>query len=58
VLNKIAAVIFVGLILGKLFFRRQLRAFGKRLDGLVNAILISIAVLYSIQLVLWLTGRR
>jgi len=58
VLGKVLAFAFVGLVLGKLFFRRQLRAFGKWLDGIVNAFIVAIAIAYSIQLVIYLVTRR
>ena len=57
VLFKILAVAFVLLVAGKLFFRPQLRAFGKWFDGAINAMLIAIAVGCSIQLVVYLANR-
>jgi len=58
VLGKVLALAFVSLVLGKLFFRRQLKAFGRWLDGIVNAFIVAIAVAYSIQLVIYLVTRR
>ena len=57
-LGKVLALAFVSLVLGKLFFRRQLKAFGRWLDGIVNAFIVAIAIAYSIQLVIYLVTRR
>lgn len=38
-----------------MFFRPQLKALGRWLDGFVNAMLIAIAVAYAVQLALLLT---
>lgn len=57
VLNKLLAFAFVGLIVGKMFFRPQLKALGKWLDGVVNAFLIAIVIAYSLQLLIYLTSR-
>lgn len=57
-LSKLLAIALVGLIVGKLFFGVRLRALAKWLDGVVNACIIAIAVVYSIQLVLYLVSRR
>lgn len=56
VLNKLLAIAFVVLILGKLFFRPQLGALKRWFDGVVNAMLIAIALVYALQLVLYLTA--
>lgn len=56
-LNKVLAIAFVGLVLGKLFFRPQLRALGKWFDGVINAFLIAIVIAYSIQLFIYLSSR-
>ena len=52
VINKLLALAFVALVLGKLLFRPQLKAVGRWLDGAVNAMLIAIAIAYSLQLAL------
>ncbi len=56
-LNKLLSVAFIGLVLGKLFFRPQLKALGKWLDGVVNAFLIAIVIAYLLQLLIFLTSR-
>ena len=56
-LNKVLALAFVGLVLGKLFFRPQFKAIGKWFDGLVNAFLIAIAIAYLIQLFVFLSSH-
>ena len=56
-LNKVLATIFIGLIVGKFFFRPQLRALGRWLDGVINAFLLAIVIVYSIQLVVFLLTR-
>jgi hypothetical protein len=54
-INRILAFAFVALILGKLFFRPQLKALGRWLDGVVNAMLIAIVLAYAVQLGILLT---
>jgi hypothetical protein len=56
VLNKLLALAFVVLLLGKLFFKPQLRSLGRWLDGVVNAMLIAISVAYALQIVIWVTS--
>jgi hypothetical protein len=55
-LNKILTVGFLLLIVGKLFFRPQLSAVRKWFDGVINAMLIAIAIAYAIQVALWLSS--
>lgn len=55
VLNKILLAAFVFLVLGKMFFRPQLLAVKKWFDGVINAMLIAIAIVYTVQLALWLS---
>ena len=55
-LNKILGLVFVGLLVGKVIFKPQLRHVKKWFDGVVNAMLIAIAIVYSLQLALWLTS--
>lgn len=55
-LNKLLAIAFVVLIVGKLFFRPQLGALKQWFDGVINAMLIAIVVVYAVQLVLYLTA--
>lgn len=54
VISKLLAFAFVLLFVGKMFFKPQLRAFGKWLDGAVNAMLVAIALVWGIQLVIYL----
>ena len=56
-LIKLLALAFVFLLVGKLLFRPQLRALGKWLDGVVNAMLIAIVVVYALHLVIYLSAR-
>lgn len=46
---------FVALVVGKLLFRPQLKTLGRWLDGVVNALLIAIAIAYTLQIVIVLT---
>ncbi|HEX9619771.1 MAG TPA: hypothetical protein VF989_06535 [Polyangiaceae bacterium] len=55
-LSKLLVISFLGLLVTRLLFFRQLRAFGKWFEGFINALLIAIALAYALQLVLWLTG--
>jgi hypothetical protein len=55
-LNKILTICFFLLLLGKLFFRPQLSAVRKWFDGVINAMLIAIAIVYAIQVALWLSA--
>ncbi len=54
-LNKLLALAFIGLLLGKVFFKPQLRAFARWFDGVINAFIIAIAIVYTVQIILWLT---
>ncbi|HMR75660.1 MAG TPA: hypothetical protein PKD61_11115 [Polyangiaceae bacterium] len=56
-LLKVLAIAFVLLIAGKLLFKPQLRAFGKWFDGLVNAVLIALAVSSALQLIVYCANR-
>lgn len=56
-LLKVLAIAFVLLIAGKLMFKPQLRAFGKWFDGLVNAVLIALAVSSVLQLIVYCANR-
>jgi hypothetical protein len=48
----------LALVAVKLFFPGKWRGLGRRVDRLVNAILIAIAVVYSAQLAWWLVQGR
>lgn len=49
-INRVLALAFLALLVGKLFFRPQLKAFGRWLDGLTNAMLIAILLAYAVQI--------
>lgn len=53
-LSKLLAASFTVIFLGRMFFRPQLRALGVWLDGLVNALLIAIALTWTVQLLIYL----
>lgn len=55
-LNKLLAAAFIFLVVGKMFFRPQLGAVKKWFDGVINAMLIAIVIVYVIQLGLWFTS--
>jgi hypothetical protein len=55
VINKLLAIVFLGLIVGKLLFRTQLRMLARWLDGVVNAFLVAILIAYLIQAVIFFT---
>lgn len=54
--SRLLLALFAFLLLGKLFFRPQLAQVKIWFDGLINALLIAIALVYSLQLVLWLSS--
>lgn len=41
----------------KLFAPHRLRAFGKQIDRVVNATLIALGVVYSVQVAIWFFSR-
>jgi len=57
VLSKLLAATLIGLILGRLFFRAKLRELGTWANGVVNAFLIAIVIVYTIQLLFYLSSR-
>ena len=57
-ISKILSLVFVGLFVGRLLFRPQLKALGKWFDGLVNAMLIAIGIAVVIQFFVWYTGQH
>ena len=58
VLSKVLVISLIGLVIGKLFFGVRLRAIAKGLDRLINACIIAIAIVYSIQLLLYFVYRH
>lgn len=55
-LSKLLAFAFIILIVMKLVFRPQFSALRRWFDGVVNAMLIAIALAYCVQLVVLLSG--
>ncbi len=41
----------------KIFAPQRLRAFGKQIDRVVNATLIALSIVYSVQIALWLFSK-
>jgi hypothetical protein len=41
----------------KIFAPQRLRAFGKQIDRVVNATLIALGIVYSVQIALWLFSK-
>ena len=57
----LARLIFFGagtLLALKLFAPQRLRAFGKQIDRVVNATLIALGIVYSVQLAFYLFTRH
>ena len=56
----LARVVFLSaaaLLALKIFAPQRLRAFGKQIDRVVNATLIALGIVYSVQIALWLLAR-
>ena len=56
----LARVVFLcagALLALKIFAPHRLRAFGKQLDRVVNATLIALGIVYSVQIALWLLAK-
>ena len=47
-----------GLLALKIFAPHRLRAFGKQVDRVVNATLIALGLVYSVQIALWLLTKQ
>ncbi len=56
-LTRIIFLCAAALIGLKLFAPHRLRAFGKQLDRVVNATLIALALVYSVQVAMWFLSR-
>ncbi|HEY3667380.1 MAG TPA: hypothetical protein VGL19_15340 [Polyangiaceae bacterium] len=57
----LARLIFLGagtLLALKIFAPHKLRAFGKQIDRVVNATLIALGIVYSVQLALYLFSHH
>ena len=50
----LSAAALIGL---KLFAPHRLRAFGKQIDRVVNATLIALALVYTVELAIWFFAR-
>ena len=51
--------LFAGSLLAlKIFAPQRLRAFGKQIDRVVNATLIALGIVYSVQIALWLLDKH
>jgi hypothetical protein len=56
----LARVIFLSaaaLLALRIFAPQRLRAFGKQIDRVVNATLIALGVVYSVQVLLWFLSK-
>jgi hypothetical protein len=42
----------------KIFAPQRLRALGKQVDRVVNATLIALGIVYSVEVVLWLMSKQ
>ena len=50
--------LFAGALLAlKIFAPQRLRALGKQIDRVVNATLIALGIVYSVQIALWLFSK-
>jgi len=51
--------LFAGSLLAlKIFAPQRLRALGKQIDRVVNATLIALGIVYSVQIALWLLDKH
>lgn len=56
----LARVIFLSaaaLLALRIFAPQRLRAFGKQVDRVVNATLIALGIVYSVQIALWFLNK-
>lgn len=56
-LGKLLALLFGVLLVGKLFFKPQMKVVRIWFDALVNAMLVAITLTWSVQLLLYFWGR-
>ena len=56
-LARFVFLIAAALLALKVFAPQRLRAFGKQIDRVVNATLIALGIVYSVQIALWLFAR-
>lgn len=56
-LTRIVFLCAAGLLALKLFAPQRLRALGKQIDRVVNATLIALGIVYSVQLALYLLSK-
>ena len=57
-LQKLLALTFVVVVVGKLFFRPQFKQLGKRIDTFVNVMVVAIAISYVGQLIFFVLTRK
>jgi hypothetical protein len=57
-LQKLLALTFLVLVIGRLLFRPQLRQLGQRLDKLVSVMVVAIAISYAGQLLFFVLTRK
>jgi hypothetical protein len=56
--QKLLALTFLVLVIGRLLFRPQLRQLGQRLDKLVSVMVVAIAISYAGQLLFFVLTRK
>lgn len=57
-LQKLLALTFVVLLVGRVMFRPQLKQLGARLDRFVNFMVVAIAISYTAQLIFFMLTRH
>jgi len=57
-IQKLLALTFVVILVGKLFFRPQLKQLGSRIDSFVNVMVVAIAISYVGQLIFFVLTRK
>ena len=55
-LQKILAISFLVLFIGRVLFRPQLKQLGTQIETFANFLVVAIAISYGVQLILLLTG--
>jgi len=53
VTGRLLVIAFLLLLVGKVFYRPQLAAIKKWFDGVINAMLIAIALVYFVHMSIW-----
>ena len=57
-LQKLLALVFFVVVVGRLLFRPKLAQLGKRIDRLVNVMVLAIAISYAGQLIFFVLTRK